>query len=237
MLAISIGFDGLKFTSFAIGLCELRFVVIIRSLESMVQESKKNLRRDMKALLASLDPRWIEKAQSELCVQLNSLLLSLGEGAFKFQNVLMWIPCFVGEPDLSECIHTMLPLTSVYLPRIEESNTISFTRIDEDWRDNLEQGYRGIRQPRADYGTPFLPVDGDENLIIVPGIAFSPDGRRLGRGGGHYDKFCSEPALSTAVKIGICWSMQLIQEIPIASHDISMDWICYERGALKVSHG
>lgn len=210
------------------------FLGITRSLGCMVQESKKNLRRDMKALLASLDPRWIEKAQAELCSQLNSLLFSIGDETHGFRNVLMWIPCFTGEPDLSDCIHTILSSSSVYLPRVDESGTMSFVSIDADWRDNLEEGYRGIRQPRADYGAPFLPVEGEENLIIFPGIAFSPDGRRLGRGGGHYDKFCSMPAISNATKIGICWSMQLIQDIPIASHDIAMDWICYERGALKV---
>ena len=217
-------------------MCELRYLGNIRSLSGMVQESKKNLRRNMKALLGSLDPRWIEKAQAELCAQLNSLLLSFGEGEFRFRNVLMWIPCFAGEPDLSECVRTLLPKSAVYLPRIEPSNTMSFVRVYEDWQDNLEQGFRGIRQPRGNYGQLFHPDLGDENLIIMPGIAFSPEGRRLGRGGGHYDKFCSAPAMATATKIGICWSMQLIQEIPVATHDISMDWVCYERGALKVGH-
>lgn len=215
---------------------ELRSIGITRSLSAMVQESKRNLRRNMKTVLARLDRRWIEKAQAELCVQLNALLLSLGEETLRFGNVLMWIPCFAGEPDLADCIDTILPLSSVYLPRIEESNVMAFTRIDDHWRDNLEQGACGIRQPRDGYGEPFFPVEGNENVVIFPGIAFSPDGRRLGRGGGHYDKFFSDPALSSALKIGICWSMQLTQDIPTAAHDIAMDWICYERGALKVKH-
>jgi len=201
----------------------------------MVQDSKKDLRRDMKVLLSNLDRRWIGSAEAELCSQLSSLLITLKNDDFSFRNILMWIPCFVGEPDLSTCIDDMLPIGAVYLPRIEEDNTISFHRISDGWRDNLEEGLRGIRQPQGGFGEKFVPHEDEQTLVVIPGIAFSAEGKRLGRGGGHYDKFLCQPSLKSAVKIGVCWSMQITQHIPVDPHDISMDWICYERGALQIS--
>lgn len=203
----------------------------------MTTNSKKELRKDMKLLLSNLDSRWIDKAQIELCSLLTSLLVSFHSRRFSFRNVLMWIPCFAGEPDLSGCVDDMLSVSSVYLPRIDRDNVMSFHRIFEDWRDHLELGARGVRQPVSDYGEVFVPKQDELNVVVIPGIAFSAEGKRLGRGGGHYDRYLGDERLAGAVKIGVCWSMQLTQDIPIDAHDVSMDWVCYERGALRVNDG
>jgi 5-formyltetrahydrofolate cyclo-ligase len=60
------------------------------------------------------------------------------------------------------------------------------------------------------------------DLIVVPGLAFTADGSRLGRGAGFYDKFLSEIPGST-VKIGVCFEFQCLSEIPQESHDVKMD--------------
>ncbi|MDQ2824075.1 MAG: hypothetical protein M3R29_01335 [Verrucomicrobiota bacterium] len=62
------------------------------------------------------------------------------------------------------------------------------------------------------------PVD----LILVPGLAFSKDRHRLGRGGGFFDRLLAGPA-ANAFKLGICFSFQVLDSIPAETHDIVMD--------------
>lgn len=57
---------------------------------------------------------------------------------------------------------------------------------------------------------------------IVPGLAFSPDGGRLGYGGGWYDRFLADKAPS-AVTIGVARPFQRVAELPIEPHDIRLD--------------
>lgn len=64
---------------------------------------------------------------------------------------------------------------------------------------------------------------GDFDLIVVPGVAFDPQGNRLGRGKGYYDRFlCQHRSVK---KIGICFDFQLIDNVPVEENDIPMDEI------------
>ena len=60
------------------------------------------------------------------------------------------------------------------------------------------------------------------DFIIIPGIGFSRDGKRLGRGGGYYDRYL-ETTLEQTLKIGVAFSLQIIAEIPMQTHDIAVD--------------
>jgi 5-formyltetrahydrofolate cyclo-ligase len=65
-------------------------------------------------------------------------------------------------------------------------------------------------------------------LLLIPGLAFTVDGKRLGRGGGHYDRFL-ERAQPRAVKIGVCFHAQLVAEMPVEIHDREVDRVITER--------
>jgi 5-formyltetrahydrofolate cyclo-ligase len=67
-----------------------------------------------------------------------------------------------------------------------------------------------------------LPVPPD--LVLVPGLAFTRDGHRLGRGGGFYDRLLAGRA-NEAVQIGVCFSVQLVESIPVEAHDIVLDLV------------
>ena len=60
------------------------------------------------------------------------------------------------------------------------------------------------------------------DLILVPGLAFSKDRHRLGRGGGFFDRLLAGRA-AQAFKLGVCFSFQLHDQIPTDAHDILMD--------------
>lgn len=78
----------------------------------------------------------------------------------------------------------------------------------------LQPGYREIPEPEG--GREVLPAPTD--LMILPGLAFSSAGDRLGYGGGYYDRYLaslSEPPICC----GVGYEFQLIEELPREPHD------------------
>ena len=77
---------------------------------------------------------------------------------------------------------------------------------------------------------PMLRVEADlellkmPDLILVPAIAFSRDGHRLGRGHGFYDRLLGGRAAS-AFKLGVCFSFQRLETVRVEPHDIVMDQV------------
>jgi 5-formyltetrahydrofolate cyclo-ligase len=61
--------------------------------------------------------------------------------------------------------------------------------------------------------------------FFVPGLAFSLTGARLGRGKGFYDRFFYS---NKGLKIGLCWSEQILENVPSEAHDAMMDFIITE---------
>jgi len=60
------------------------------------------------------------------------------------------------------------------------------------------------------------------DIVVVPGLAFTVDGRRLGQGGGHYDRFL--PRLrADCVTIGACFAEQIVADLPVEDHDRRVD--------------
>lgn len=84
----------------------------------------------------------------------------------------------------------------------------------------------GLIEPEG--GPPAPPPD----LILVPGLAFTRDGRRLGRGGGFYDRWLATQ--SGIPTLGICFSCQLVDALPIEMHDVRLDAILTEDGLMGV---
>lgn len=81
----------------------------------------------------------------------------------------------------------------------------------------LPTGFRGIPEPTG-------PTIGPEvvDVVIVPGVAFDLDGGRLGHGGGHYDRLL--PTLpDDTVRIGLCFSCQVVPVVPREDHDALVD--------------
>lgn len=82
--------------------------------------------------------------------------------------------------------------------------------------DDLLRGDRGAWEPRAT--CPPLDI-ADLDLILVPGLAFSPQHlTRLGRGGGYYDRLLSHPGCK-ARRIALAHDFQLLDDLPVEPHD------------------
>jgi 5-formyltetrahydrofolate cyclo-ligase len=77
--------------------------------------------------------------------------------------------------------------------------------------EHMHRGKFGIPEPT----TP--AYDGEIDLVIVPAVAFDAKGRRLGRGGGYYDRFIKK--LTHTVLVGVGYDFQLVDEVPAARYD------------------
>ncbi|MCR4769247.1 MAG: 5-formyltetrahydrofolate cyclo-ligase [Bacteroidaceae bacterium] len=81
-------------------------------------------------------------------------------------------------------------------------------------------GAYGITESTGPIVTDYNSIE----LAIIPGRAFTPDGCRLGRGKGYYDRLLS---LLHCPKIGICFPFQILENIPVDPHDIKVDKVIY----------
>ncbi len=89
----------------------------------------------------------------------------------------------------------------------------------------LQPGQWNLREPVADPARLILPADVD--LILLPGVAFTRVGARCGRGGGYYDRLLASLAARTC-KVGVCFALQIVDELPTESHDVGVDFVIAE---------
>lgn len=107
----------------------------------------------------------------------------------------------------------------IALPRIVDANGAMEFRSHSDpfEHSDLEAGPHGLMQPReqADVMTP--------DVVFVPLLAFTEDGRRLGQGGGYYDRWLA--AHPDVLAFGLAWDMQLSKDLPTEAHDVPLNAI------------
>jgi 5-formyltetrahydrofolate cyclo-ligase len=135
------------------------------------------------------------------------------------QWVLLFVP-LTDEPALERLIDDALGAgKGVALPRFDPGQGTYVARQVTDSRCELESGQWGVREPPA--GCPLVPLK-RLDFVAVPGVAFTPNGRRLGRGKGFYDRLL---ASVHGIKCGIAFDQQMVDDLPEEPHDIRLDYI------------
>jgi 5-formyltetrahydrofolate cyclo-ligase len=97
--------------------------------------------------------------------------------------------------------------------------------------DDMAPGYRGIREP-----VERTTVDpSGAGVVLVPGVAFDEDGNRLGYGGGFFDSFLAEldPGIP---RVGLCFDLQVVDQVPAGEHDESVGVIVTERRVIRAKN-
>jgi 5-formyltetrahydrofolate cyclo-ligase len=93
--------------------------------------------------------------------------------------------------------------------------------------DELSPTEYGAREPART-----VPVDpGEVDVVVTPGLAFDRAGRRLGYGGAHYDRFLDRLS-PEALRVGIAFSAQLVDEVPAGPRDRRVQVVVNEAGAI-----
>lgn len=95
--------------------------------------------------------------------------------------------------------------------------------------DELELGYYNILTPKKEFQRFIDP--GEIDLVITPGVAFRKDGYRVGYGGGYYDRFLSQ--IPDTPTIAIAFSLQIVDDLPMDSFDIPVDYIYTEKNIIN----
>lgn len=90
-----------------------------------------------------------------------------------------------------------------------------------DFTSQIAPGYAGIPEPVADE-----PVAQDPTaLVLMPGIAFTAKGNRIGYGGGFYDKFLARERSHPTV--ALCYGFQMFPALPVEAFDIPVDLVLW----------
>ena len=110
---------------------------------------------------------------------------------------------------------------NICLPKINaQSKEINFFKFSNGT--NLIKNKYNILEPAVTNEIIF------PKLVLVPLLAFNESGFRLGYGGGFYDKYFSSQEEKDIIKVGLGFSFQKANQIPIESHDQKLDWILTE---------
>ncbi len=106
---------------------------------------------------------------------------------------------------------------TVLLPKVTGEGTMEI-RIYEG-PSGMAEGAFGIMEPT---GRPVRDY-GKTDVAVIPGMAFDAKGNRLGRGKGFYDRLLAK--MQNTYKIGICFSFQKTDAVPVNENDARMDEI------------
>lgn len=174
--------------------------------ESMHGPDKKEARRLARALVAAMGPT----GQASEAVR--ALVPSLARWDESRTVAAYW--ALPGEPDLQPLAWSAGRL--LLLPRVEGERLIFCAVSDES---DLVPGRFGVREPKPE--CPAVdPACAD--IIFVPGLAFTAEGARLGRGLGYYDRALA--ALPPSVfRVGVCFAPQVFESLPTEPHDEPVD--------------
>jgi len=118
----------------------------------------------------------------------------------------------------------------VYLPRLA-GETLRFAEHRPGG--DLRSGERGIPEPLG------ALIDARQlvaAVAFVPLLAWDETGRRVGRGGGHYDRTFSGPARPLSL-VGLGYTFQQYVALPCDPWDLRLDWVVSERGAVRCRGG
>ena len=104
----------------------------------------------------------------------------------------------------------------VLLPKVDrKAHRLKLFEV-KDLSKDIEAGYMGIYEPIEGVARPAGPEEAD--LVIMPGVGFDAAGRRLGYGGGYYDRLL-ETLRPDARLIALAFDAQIVDEIPAEEHD------------------
>ena len=104
---------------------------------------------------------------------------------------------------------------------------LSFRAIKSE--SELEPGRLGVREPTN--ASELVPVD-QIDLFVVPGLGFTRDGKRLGRGGGYYDATLRAGS-ERSRRVGLAFTDQIVPSLPVIVDDVDMDLVVTEAETLR----
>lgn len=179
---------------------------------------KKELRKRLRAVMASIDPQELRLRSAAAC----RLLIEQPE--YQNAEVVMVFFSLPNEVDTmqvvlrawQDCKRVLAPKVSWEERRLLPVEIYSIADVSE--------GYTGIREPMGGVPVPVREID----LVILPGLGFDPFGNRLGRGRGFYDHFLAHRDYR-AVSCALALEEQFVDSVPVGPHDMPIDMLVTDK--------
>lgn len=192
-----------------------------KKMELPLTEKKKTLRSTLRKRRAALPDR--EKRSQRACQRV------LEMPAWQTAKIVLVYVNFRSELETNLLIEKLLasPEKRCIVPFCLPEGALELVEIRS--REELEPGAYGIPEPKTEvWQLPeriVLPQEID--LAVLPGVGFDLQGRRLGQGGGFYDRLLPKLRKETPT-VGIAFECQLTEEIPSEPHDLRVQFIATE---------
>lgn len=199
-------------------------------LRDLARRVKAQLRLRMRATRGALPSGAVVARSQRIVRELEALdVLRRARGV-----ALFWPMEGRGEVDLRELdAELMRRGVARYYPFMDpaaDGYTTGFRRIEQ--AEELELTPQGFRQPMRGRSA----ARGELDVVLVPALAATPAGHRLGYGKGFYDATLGD-VCPPARSIIVAFSFQLLAEIPIESHDFRCDLVVTDRGVFEADPG
>ena len=144
------------------------------------------------------------------------------EEHIKNADIILIFASFGSETDTWGISQKFLSMgKTLAFPRSGDNGIMTFHIVES--LSQLVEGRYGICEP--DNYLP-QPVVTDNTVCVVPGLAFTPDGGRLGYGGGYYDRFLA--VNKNVYRLAVAYDDMIVDELPLSSHDLKVDSIVTE---------
>lgn len=146
----------------------------------------------------------------------------LSENAVKNADIILMYASFGTETDTWELAEQLLKKhIALAYPLCGDNSKMTFHIVSSVKQ--LSAGKYGICEPDASLPQPSLT---EKSICIVPGLAFTEKGGRLGYGGGYYDRFLA--AHKAPCRIALSYESLIVTELPLMPYDIRTDIIVTE---------
>ena len=191
-------------------------------------EAKDEARRLMRARRRTLTPGERECASRAVCA--NMLRDSAIAESASVANCGGAVAVYLASPDeidLSDFILALLDRGAAVVSPRWNGETYKLARLRSLSGKDLRRGPMNILEPaRAEIVRP-----SEVAVWTVPGLAFTRDGKRLGYGGGWYDRLLAY-ARSDSVKVGVAHLFQIVEDLPHEPHDVRICRIATPAGII-----
>ena len=206
----------------------------------MLEKQKADLRKEIRGQLRLLPEEEKEILDRQIAERVLTLPAVTDAGAVYGYASLNW------ETGTAEILKELWKKKCIVcLPRVM-GETMEFFVTDSE--DDLTEGAFHIMEPKngcrsaEEYHSEIASEKMDQEFhqksryifstapILVPGMGFTENGVRLGKGGGYYDRYLEG---TTFLRAALCWQQMMEKEIPVDIHDQRMDVVITENDAIR----
>lgn len=188
-------------------------------------EAKKALRISVRERLREMDDADRQAASARGCER----LLALPEVQVA-RTVLLYVPTRTEISPMAAAEACRAEGLTIALPRVDEgSNEIAIVAWESGDRADLVPDAAGMLAP----ATGRVLRVGEVDVAVVPGVAFDREGRRLGRGGGFYDRLLVRLS-DRCPAIGFAFDAQLVERVPEEPHDLRVATVITDAETVEI---